>query len=89
MQMYEDFIMNQDLCDFQQSIKWAKVKEFWNNDIIIIQDDENNILASISILMRKLPILGNIMYAPRGPIGNIYNEEVLQKLTEKIKEIAM
>ena len=88
MQIYEEFIMKQDLCDFQQSTKWASVKEFWKNDIIIIEDDDKNILATMSILTRKLPILGNIMYVPRGPIGDIYNEEVLEKLTDKMKEIA-
>ncbi len=89
MQIYEEFIKKQDLCDFQQSIKWASVKEFWNNDIIIIEDNNKNILATMSILIRKLPILGNIMYVPRGPIGNIYNEEILRKITNKMKEIAL
>ncbi len=88
MQIYEDFIMKQDLCDFQQSTKWADVKEYWNNDIIIVEDDDKNILASMSILTRRLPLLGNIMYVPRGPIGNICDEEVLRKLTDKMKEIA-
>lgn len=88
MQIYEEFIKKQDLCDFQQSIKWASVKEYWKNDIIIVEDDDKNILASMSILTRKIPVLGNIMYVPRGPIGNIYDEEVLRRLTDKMKDIA-
>lgn len=85
---YEEFILNNDLCDFQQSIKWAKVKEFWKNEIIIIYDDNKNIIMEMSILIRKFPLFGNLMYVPRGPIGQIHNEEILKSLTEKIKNIA-
>lgn len=88
MQTYEEFIKKEELCDFQQSREWAKVKEFWKNEIVIVKDENKNIIASMSILIRKLPIFGNIMYVPRGPIGNIYNEEVLLKLTNKIRKVA-
>ena len=88
MQTYEEFIKKEELCDFQQSREWAKVKEFWKNEIVIVEDENKNIIASMSILIRKLPIFGNIMYVPRGPIGNIYNEEVLLKLTNKIRKVA-
>lgn len=88
MEKYEEFIKKEDLCDFQQSEEWAKVKEFWKNEIVIVEDENKNIKASMSILIRKLPIFGNIMYVPRGPIGEIYDEETLRKLTIKMKEVA-
>lgn len=85
---YEEFIKKQELCDFQQSVKWGKVKEFWKNETIILQDKEERIVATMSILIRKLPFFGNLMYVPRGPIGEIHEETVLKELTEKMKEIA-
>ena len=88
MEKYEEFIKKEDLCDFQQSEEWAKVKEFWKNEIVIVEDENKNIKASMSILIRKLPIFGNIMYVPRGPIGEINDEEILRKLTIKMKEVA-
>lgn len=88
MEKYEEFIKKEDLCDFQQSEEWAKVKEFWKNEIVIVEDENKNIKASMSILIRKLPIFGNIMYVPRGPIGEINDEETLKKLTIKMKEVA-
>lgn len=88
MEKYEEFIKKQELCDFQQSEEWAKVKEFWKNEIVIVEDENKNIKASMSILIRKLPIFGNIMYVPRGPIGEINDEETLRKLTIKMKEVA-
>lgn len=88
MGKYEEFIKKQELCDFQQSEEWAKVKEYWKNEIVILEDENKNIKASMSILIRKLPIFGNIMYVPRGPIGEIDDEETLRKLTIKMKEVA-
>lgn len=88
MEKYEEFIKKQELCDFQQSEEWAKVKEFWKSEIVIVEDENKNIKASMSILIRKLPIFGNIMYVPRGPIGEINDEETLRKLTIKMKEVA-
>lgn len=88
MEKYEEFIKKEELCDFQQSEEWAKVKEYWKNEIVIVEDENKNIKASMSILIRKLPIFGNIMYVPRGPIGEINDEETLRKLTIKMKEVA-
>ncbi len=88
IEKYEEFIKEQDLCDFQQSIKWANVKEFWKNEIIIIHDEQKYIIATASILIRKVPLFGSLMYVPRGPIGNIEKEETLVKLTQEIRKIA-
>ena len=57
IEKYEEFIEKQELCDFQQSMKWAKVKEFWDNEIVIIYDENKEIIASMNILIRKVPIL--------------------------------
>ena len=85
---YEEFVKNNDLCDFQQSAKWAKVKEFWKNEIATVEDENGNIIASVSVLIRKMSLFGNLMYIPRGPVGNIEDEKVLEQITLKIKEIA-
>lgn len=85
---YEEFVKGQDLCDFQQSAKWGKVKEFWKNEIVTVENEKGQIIASASILIRKMSIFGNLMYIPRGPVGNIENEEILKQITEKIKEVA-
>lgn len=88
VEKYEKFIEKQELCDFQQSMKWAKVKEFWDNEMIIIYDENKEIVASMNLLIRKVPIFGNLMYVPRGPIGNIHDENIMNELTERIRKIA-
>ncbi len=85
---YKAFIENHDRCNFQQSVEWSRVKENWENEVVLARDHNGKIIGSISVLIRKIPIYGNMMYAPRGPICDIHDEEVLKKLTDGLKNLA-
>ena len=83
-----DFLENLERCNFQQSIEWSKVKSFWKNEIVLAEDENGKIIGSISILIRKIPVFGYMLYSSRGPVCDIYDEEVLSQLTEGAKQIA-
>ena len=85
---YIEFLSSHERCNFQQSLEWSKVKESWNNEIIIAEDKKGNIIGSISVLIRKIPIFGNMMYSSRGPVCDIHDKEVLKQLTNGLKELA-
>jgi len=85
---YIDFLSNHERSNFQQTIEWGKVKKSWRNKIIIVEDEKENIVGSISVLIRKIPIFGNMIYAPRGPVCDIHDKKVLQELTSSLKELA-
>ena len=87
-QAYQEFVENHERSNFQQSMEWSKVKQSWRNEILIVEDKNGNIIGSISILIRKIPFFGNMMYAPRGPVCDIHNKEVLQELTQSLQELA-
>ena len=59
---YEKYLEEHERCNFQQSIEWGKVKQDWKNEIILCEDENGNIIGSMSILIRKIPIFGNLMY---------------------------
>ena len=88
IEKYNEFLKNHDRCNFQQSIEWGKVKESWKNEIVLAEDKDGNIIGSISVLIRKIPIFGNLMYSSRGPVCDIHDQEVLKQLTEGVKELA-
>ncbi len=89
VEKYNEFLKNHDRCNFQQSIEWGKVKEqSWKNEIILAEDENGNIIGSISVLIRKIPIFGNLMYSSRGPVCDIHDEKVLEELTKGLKELA-
>ena len=62
---YRNFLEKSERSNFQQTIEWGKVKQSWNNEIIIVEDENKKIVGSISVLIRKIPIFGNMIYAPR------------------------
>ena len=85
IEKYNEFLKNHNRCNFQQSVEWGKVKEAWKNEIVLAEDEKGNIIGSISVLIRKIPIFGNLMYSSRGPVCDIHDEKVLKQLTEGLK----
>ena len=86
-QEYENFIKQNKMCDFEQSLIWNKIKSNWQNQQIIITE-ENQIVLTANLLIRKIPFFGNLIYIPRGPIGDIHNMKAMKKLTNELKVIA-
>lgn len=85
---YTRFLEGNERCNFQQSIEWSKVKTSWKREVILAEDSSKKIIGSLMVLIRKIPIFGNIMYSSRGPICDIHNIEVLKQLTEGAKLLA-
>ncbi len=85
---YKEFLENNARCNFQQSIEWGKVKSAWKNEVVLSKDENGNIVGAVSVLIRKMPIFGHLMYISRGPICDIHDEKVLKDLTEGLKELA-
>ena len=85
---YTKFLEGHERCNFQQSIEWSKVKTSWKSEIILAEDSEGKIIGSLMVWIRKIPIFGNIMYSSRGPVCDIHNIEILEQLTQGIKELA-
>ena len=85
----EEFLKNNPNINFMQTPNWAEIKENWKKEFIIVRNKENKITGTMSILLRKVPIINRyIMYAPRGFICETNDKETLEKLTNKAKEIA-
>ena len=85
---YTRFLESNERCNFQQSLEWSKVKTSWKREVILAEDSSKKIIGSLMVLIRKIPIFGNIMYSSRGPICDIHNIEVLKQLTEGAKLLA-
>ena len=87
-QEYTNFLENHERCNFQQSLEWGRVKTAWTKEVVLAEDESGNIIGSICVWIRKMPIFGNMMYASRGPICDIHDKSVLSQLTEGVKELA-
>ena len=84
---YKEFLERHERCNFQQSPEWAKVKSNWKNEVVLAEDKNGKIIGAVSVLIRKIPIFGNIMYSSRGPTCDIHDVAVMKQLTDGIKEV--
>lgn len=86
---YKEFTQNHERSHILQSVEWGKVKSIWTNEFVIVRDEEGKIEGTMSVLIRKIPMFPcTFMYAPRGPICDLHNKEVLKKLHEGAMELA-
>ena len=85
---YSTFLKSHPRGHLLQSHEWARVKDNWKNEIIIVRRG-GKIVGSISILIRKLPFFPlSLMYAPRGPVCDLSDASVLEELTKSACETA-
>lgn len=86
---YKEFLEKHEKGHYAQSLEWAKVKDEWKNEIIIVRDETGKIKASLSLLIRKMPYINStLMYAPRGPVCNVDDEKSFIELMKKADELA-
>ncbi len=88
-EQYEAFLESHPKGHFMQSTGWAKVKSFWLNEVVMVEDASGNILGTMSMLIRKIPFLPfTMMYSPRGPVCDPHDAATLEKLLDKAKVLA-
>ncbi|MCD8322640.1 MAG: aminoacyltransferase [Oscillospiraceae bacterium] len=85
---YIDFLARNGHCHFQQSPEWARVKSNWKNEVLLAADENGRVTGAMSVLIRKIPLFGNLMYCPRGPICDRYDKETLAQLTDGARVLA-
>lgn len=72
-----------------QSTRWARVKQNWKAEYIAAYDEKGTIAGTMLVLVKKIPFLNTAMlYAPRGPVCDMHNKEVLNAIFAQIKCVA-
>ncbi len=85
---YEQFLKNHSKGHFMQSPQWAQLKSNWKYEVALERNEKGELIGSVAFLIRRLPYTKyNIMYAPRGPVCDIHNYELLNKLIDDAKEM--
>ncbi len=85
---YEEFLNSYKNYNFMQDLKWKDVKRNWNYEVVYLKEN-NKIYAGMLILIKKIPHTNiSLMYSPRGPVCDIYNIEVVNKLILEAKPLA-
>ncbi|MDR0299421.1 MAG: aminoacyltransferase [Streptococcaceae bacterium] len=87
---HDEFVKSSSQADLLQSSNWAKVKDNWGSEVVSVIDDGNNetILASALVLIKRLPAGFTMLYIPRGPIMDYANTQVLSFFFKELKKWA-
>ena len=80
---YKQFVDNYDSSSLMQSMSWADVKSGWKSEYVYIEED-GKIVMAMALLIRTFIAGKTLIYAPRGPVGNVYD---IDKVKELMKEV--
>src|SRR5699024_7825813 len=65
-----------------QDPNWANVKDDWGNEQVYVERD-GEIVAAMSLLIRKVPGGFSLLYAPRGPICDLHDQKLVEELIQE------
>ena len=84
---HDEFVKKHPLCNLLQSSSWAKIKSNWGSDIVGVYD-ENKLVATSLVLIRKLPFGFTMLYTPRGPVLDYENSNLVEFFMSELKKYA-
>lgn len=82
------FVRKHTNCHFLQDPAWAAVKSFWKWRGIAAINEYGQLCGTLSVLLRPLPGSFHIAYAPRGPVCDRNDPEVMEALFRGVLELA-
>ncbi len=84
---YKDFIFNNENTSLLQSMEWAEVKDDWDSEYVYLEED-GEIVAALSILIKNIPGGYSLMYASRGPVCDFNDISLVKRLIDEVKPLA-
>lgn len=84
---HDEFVKNHPLCSLLQSSSWALVKDNWDHEIVGVYENDKLVGSSL-VLIKKLPLSMTMMYIPRGPIMDYGNVELITFYFQSLKKWA-
>lgn len=85
---YENFVASMG-ASFMQSVRWCRVKRDWLHEAVIVRNRQGRILGTMLVLVKKFPgPFRSFLYAPRGPVCDYQDIEVLTELMMGVKALS-
>lgn len=81
------FIRSHPKGHFLQTPQWREVKTFWNWRGVLAYDSSGRLQGALSLLIRPLPLGMSMLYAPRGPVCDRSDPNVLRVLWAGAREV--
>ena len=85
---YDTFVKQHPYCNLLQSYAWASIKQNWDSLYTGVYDENNKLVATGLVLIKKLPLSFTMFYLPRGPIMDYKNENLMTFYFAELKKVA-
>lgn len=85
---YATFVRNHEYKSLMQDPSWAEVKDNWGREYVYLENDQGEIYAAMSILIRTVQGGFSLFYTSRGPVSDFYDVETTKKLVEEVRPLA-
>src|SRR3989339_206804 len=88
--VWNNFVASTSESPILQSFEWGEIKSHFGwQPIRIALEEGNKIVAAVSVLKREIPYLRHcLFYAPRGPVVDFSNRELLEALLDAVEKEA-
>jgi lipid II:glycine glycyltransferase (peptidoglycan interpeptide bridge formation enzyme) len=87
---YNKFVQKNQKGHFMQSTQWGAVKTAWKQEIVVSRNKDGEIVGGIAVLIRKVPAIPyTLMYAPRGPVCDVHNKEIVTDLFAGVRALGV
>lgn len=89
-QELDAFVASHPKGHFMQQSAWSKVKNNWMWRGILCRNEQNEIVGSMAVLIRRLPggLPYSLLYAPRGPVCDLHDKAVFTELMDAAGQLA-
>ena len=78
---YQTFVRTSPYANATQDLAWEKVKEGWIGEQVYLEEN-GQIIAAMSLIIRRVFAGFSLMYAPRAPICDLHDTALVQRLRE-------
>jgi len=88
---FNEFVAHAPKGHILQSYEWGEIKGRgeWQPVRLLVEDKQGAPQAALSILKRRIPGLGkSIFYAPRGPVGDVDNWDLMDFMMGEVRKLA-
>ena len=74
---------------FTQCSRWRQVKSNWGFEAVVRRNPQGQIIGAVVVLIQKIPLINtSFLYAPRGPVCDLHDQETLGVLKSGVDFLA-
>ncbi len=86
-QKVDQFVDNHPNGSLLQQSSWSQIKDNWGHRIVAVTENDQ-IVASALVLIKKMPLGYKLYYLPRGPILDFSNHELVKFFFTELGKVA-